>query len=535
MTTNHVVLCVLCVAVGSSVSSSRAQEPQRDIRIGVARPGGGYTVQTFPLETYIARVLAGEAGRDSRPAALEALAITIRTFALANPGRHNADGFDLCDQTHCQVMRTPTPAHERAALATAGRALLRNGVPAPVFYSASCGGQTEIPSAVWPGHEDPPYMPSQPDDACMGSPAWTAEIEGDDLTRALRAGGFRGDRLRDFRVLSRDVSGRVARLRVAGFAPEEISGQDLRAVVGRTLGWQFIKSAAFELERIGDTYRFEGRGSGHGVGLCVIGSMNLAVAGRTATEILNRYFPGLEIAVPGRPPSAPAPAVVTRGRSTVPAPAAGRPAPAAPAPPPATSSTLTTGAAAVAVAVASGVGGVALALPDEDEGERDAIAQLTEQARSDIALALRVAAPARVTVRFHPTTASYERATGQPWFTSGAVVGGELHLVPLASLRERGVLDRSIRHELVHLMADPILRERAAWVREGAAIYFAGWWPVPGDARPAALSLRSRMACPGDADLLRPVSPGSLSNALASSLACFSRQMDAGKTWRDVK
>ena len=35
-------------------------------------------------------------------------------------------------------------------------------------------------------------------------------------------------------------------------------------------------------------------------------------------------------------------------------------------------------------------------------------------------------------MRFHPTTGAYERATGQPWFTSGAVVGGELHLLPLA-------------------------------------------------------------------------------------------------------
>ena len=207
--------------------------------------------------------------------------------------------------------RARGPGHSRAAL-------LRNGVPAPVFYSASCGGQTEIPSAVWPGQEDPSYMPSQPDDACMGWPAWTAEIEAEDLTRALRAGGFRGERLRDFRVLSRDVSGRVARLRVAGFTPEEISGQDLRAVVGRTLGWQFIKSAAFELERVGDTYHFEGRGSGHGVGLCVIGSMNLAVGGRTATEILNRYFPGLEIAVPFSLSSGPGASVVARGRSTAP-------------------------------------------------------------------------------------------------------------------------------------------------------------------------------------------------------------------------
>jgi stage II sporulation protein D len=490
----------------------------REIRIGVARPGGGYTVQVFPLETYVARVLAGEAARDSRPAALEALAITIRTYALANPGRHNAEGFDLCDQTHCQVMRTPTAAHERATEATAGRVLLRNGVPAPVFYSASCGGRTEIPSAVWPGQEDPPYMPSQRDEACMGAPEWTAEIEGANLVRALRAGGFRGDRLRDFRVLSRDVSGRVAKLRVGGFSPDELSGQDLRAVVGRTLGWQYIKSAAFELERIGDTYRFEGRGSGHGVGMCVIGSVNMAVAGRTATEILNKYFPGLDIGTPS--------GVVVRGN----APAAPAPAVLAPVPPPPAARAVPT-----AVAAPTSVAGVTLALSEDDERERDALARLTGEARTEIARALGVAAPPRVVVRVHPSVASYERATGQPWFTSGATVGGELHLVPLASLRDRGVLDRTIRHELVHLMADPALRDRAAWVREGAAIYFAGWGPVPGDTKPASLSLRSRLPCPTDADLLRPVSPGSLSNALATSLACFARQMDTGKQWRDVK
>jgi stage II sporulation protein D (peptidoglycan lytic transglycosylase) len=498
-----------------SSSQSLQQDPVREIRIGVARPGGGYTVQTFALEPYIARVLAGEAARDSRPAALEALAITIRTFALANRGRHSADGFDLCDTTHCQVMRTPNAAHEHAASATAGQVLLRGGAPAVVFYSASCGGQTEIPSAVWPGHEDPPYMPSQPDDACMGAPAWTAEIEASDLTRALRAAGFRGDRLRDFRILSRDVSGRVAMLRVAGFAPQEISGQDLRSVVGRTLGWQFIKSAAFELERVGDTYYFEGHGSGHGVGLCVIGSVNLAAAGRTATEILNRYFPGLEI---GPPTNLPASAAASPGRAPVGAPVATLAPPAGRAP-----------------SAASASASIALALPDDDEGEREAITVLTDQARSEIAAALGVAAPPRVTVRFHPTTASYERATGQPWFTSGAVVGGELHLLPLAVLRERGVLERTIRHELVHVMADPLLGNRPVWVREGAAIYFAGRRPIPGEPELASLRPSSRLGCPGDAELLRPVSAGALSNAFAGALGCFSRQVESGKPWRDVR
>jgi stage II sporulation protein D len=240
------------------------------VRIGVLKPAGGYAVTAMPIEAYVARVLAGEAARDSRPAALEALAITIRTFALANLSRHGIEGFDLCDQTHCQVLRAAVAATERAASATAGRLLLRNGAPASVYYTASCGGHTERPSEVWPGAEDPPFLPSQEDDACGGAPVWTAQISESDLFRALRAGGFRGDRLRSVRIASRNASGRVAQLTLDGLRPEVISGQDLRVVVGRTLGWQHIKSTVFELRRQGETYQFSGRGSGHGVGMCVI-------------------------------------------------------------------------------------------------------------------------------------------------------------------------------------------------------------------------------------------------------------------------
>jgi len=289
--------CALQAPMGGAQSAG-TPDGWADVRVGILRPGGEYAIENVPIETYVARVLAGEAARDSDPAALEALAITIRTFALANAGRHRAEGFDLCDQTHCQVVRTATPATVAAAAATAGRVLLRGGVPATVYYSASCGGRTEIPSAVWPGAEDPPFLPSQRDDACGGAPVWAAELSADDLSRSLRASGFVGKKMKNLRVTAHDVSGRVARLRVDGFTPNEISGQDLRVVVGRILGWQHIKSTAFELERIGDRYKFSGHGSGHGVGLCVIGSVKLAAAGQSASQILQRYFPGLEIGVP---------------------------------------------------------------------------------------------------------------------------------------------------------------------------------------------------------------------------------------------
>ncbi|HMB79724.1 MAG TPA: SpoIID/LytB domain-containing protein [Vicinamibacterales bacterium] len=472
------------------------------------KPGGGYTVTDMPMETYVARVLAGEAVRDSQPAALEALAITIRTFALANRGRHRADGFDLCDQTHCQVVRAATAATDRAAQATAGRLLLRDGAPAPVYYSASCGGHTQIPSDVWPGAEDPSYLPSKEDDACQGAPAWTAELAQGDLQRALRSAGFRGE-LRDMKIASRNASGRVARLKLEGLRPDQISGQDLRVAVGRSLGWQHVKSTAFELRKKDGSYRFSGHGSGHGVGMCVIGSARLAERGTSAEDILARYFPGLEI-------SGGAPVLSARGA----APAPRRPA-AAPAVRPAPA--------------ASSAPEVLVSLPDDDEGERDSIVKQTLTARDDLARTLGVPAP-RVTLRFHPTTDDYEQVTGQPWFTSGAIVNNELHLLPLTVLRDRGVLDRTIRHELVHLMADAALGKRPVWVREGAAIYFAGEPMIPGEPvqRPA-FKPEPRASCPDDSELLHPVSVGALSNAYTRARACFAKQIQAGRTWRDVK
>src|SRR5947207_7157433 len=156
------VLCVLCVPPWTP----HAEETAADvIRIGVLK-NGGYEIVTLPVEAYVARVLVGEALPGSEPAALEALAVAVRTYTVANRGKHRADGFDLCDQTHCQVMRSATPDTERAAAATSGQVLLYGDAPASIYYSASCGGRTERPSNVWPGADDPPYLPSQDDDGC---------------------------------------------------------------------------------------------------------------------------------------------------------------------------------------------------------------------------------------------------------------------------------------------------------------------------------------------------------------------------------
>jgi len=265
------------------------------VRLGRSLPDGKTRIERIGLDAYVAQVLAGEGQPKAADAAQQALAITARTFAMANRNRHRAEGFDLCDTTHCQVVRPATAMTTRAAQATSGRVLLHQGQPAFVFYSAWCGGRTELASQVWPGAIDYADKPSLKDEACDDEPEWTSEVSTAEIEKALRAAGWRGSRLRGVRVLDRNKSRRATRLRVDGFTPREISGQEFRMAVGAVAGWQSIKSTSFDLDRTRAGYRFRGRGYGHGVGLCVIGAGRRAASGASAERILRFYYPGLRI------------------------------------------------------------------------------------------------------------------------------------------------------------------------------------------------------------------------------------------------
>jgi SpoIID/LytB domain protein len=476
------------------VPSSRPEGGRQTIRVGIARESGGYDIQTMPLEEYVARVVSAEAVPSSGVEARKALAIVARTFALRNRLRHERDGFDLCNLTHCQVMGARTAAGDEAAAATVGQALFAAGLLADVYYTASCGGHSERPSAVWSGAADPPYLPARPDPECRGNDAWKVDVAARDLQRALEASGRRGQVLRELAVLGRSASGRVSRMRADGFEPSEISGEDFRRAVGRTLGWQVLKSTLFELERTAAGYRFRGNGRGHGVGLCVVGSARMAIESRSAREILDRYFPGTEIraAEPG----------AQVGRQTR----------------------------------------IEISLPASEERERDRIESLGRTAMREFAVGIGEPAPSRAQLVFHPTVEDYARATGQPWWTAGATRGTRADFIPLSALRARGILERTIRHELAHVVTGERLAGRPVWVREAVAMSLSGD-PRFADSlqsQPAAATGTrpdriSSPSCPGDAEWGAIRSADELEAAYRRAAACFAAQRAAGRRWDEIR
>jgi len=491
-------------------ASGREGGPLPPIRLGRTLANGTTRIETIPVDDYIAQVLAGEGQPRAGDGAQQALAITARTFAMANRNRHRREGFDLCDTTHCQVVRTATVRTARAAQATSGRVLLSQGQPAFVFYSASCGGRTEAASAVWPGAIDYAGGASVRDDADEHEAGWESDVRVQDIERALRGAGLRGDRLRDLRVVARNKSNRVSRVRVDGFTPAEMSGHEFRMAVGRVAGFQAIKSTAFDLKRTGNGYHFRGRGFGHGVGLCVIGAGTRAARGATADEILKFYYPGLTVGAGREPglttsaPSASARETSSELRRDLAIAASGREGgPALPAP------------------------DIVLALPGTEEGERATLMTLIRRSRDEVTKATGTIPPARLRVTVHPTVDSFGRATGQPWWVSGATDGLAIDLLPLTTLKQQGQLVRTVRHEVAHALLDGALSKRPMWVREGAAAYFAS----PPALRPSG----SRVTCPSDAELLRPVSAGAQREAYARAEACFAREIASGKRWDQIK
>ncbi|MEZ5285399.1 MAG: SpoIID/LytB domain-containing protein [Vicinamibacterales bacterium] len=484
-----------------------AAAPAPTIRLGRTGRDGRTRVQVMDLDGYVAEVLAGEGQPRAGAAAQQALAITARTFAAANRNRHRAEGFDLCDTTHCQVVRPSTSTTRDAAAATAGQVLMDGAQPASVFYSAWCGGRLENASQVWEGAAD--FDHPDVDDACRDEPPWESDIRARDVERALAAAGLRGGRLRGLRVLQRNRSGRVVRLRADGFVPSEISGTDFRMAMGRVGGWQLLKSTAFEVERTGQGYRFRGRGFGHGVGLCVVGAGARSARGATAADILRFYFPTLRVERLG------APAITTT--------AAARPASPPPAP-----------ARAPATPATAEADDVQVALPASEAGERAALVSLVRRSRDAIAEAAGIRAPATIRITVHPTVEAFGRASGQPWWMAGATLGTAIDLLSLRLLSQRGILAPTVRHEIAHALLDAALADRPLWVREGAAIHFSRLID-PALPEPAADTDRGRVACPSDAELLRAVSAGAQRDAYARADACFAKALASGRRWTEVR
>ena len=309
------VVAALVPVAACSAPESRTTLPSgvprlpASIRIGV-RDGNRLTIRKVPIEEYVEATVLSEFAPPSGDSAvvermLEIQSVIGRTYALAHLGRHASEGYDLCSTTHCQLYEPSrlqtsrwAPLAIEAVHQTAGRVLWFDAAPASALFHADCGGHTSRADDVWSGSGHP-YLVSIADDgpAKNAHSSWKYEATRAAVLRALNADARTrvGARLDALQVVERDTAGRAERIAVHGASERVVRGEELREVLSTAFGARSVRSTWFTVERRGQSFIFEGRGFGHGVGLCQAGALARLRAGQKLPAILQTYFPGTKI------------------------------------------------------------------------------------------------------------------------------------------------------------------------------------------------------------------------------------------------
>ncbi len=518
------------------LATARGTDPQSAIRnpqsIKVRSVSENVTRELL-VEEYLVGVLAGEASVEDEFEALKAQAVVSRTFALKNRRRHAPEGYDFCSTTHCQrfVMskaKSPRAAARRAVEVTMGEILQdQSRQIADVYFHAACGGITANIATLW-GAPAPIYLRGVRDDFCATMPhrRWIQTIPANQLAKALQSDERTdaGAKLESIVVSKRDATGRAEMITIEGSRRRVIRGWDFKLIVGRSLGWQMIKSSRFEVARAGGDFVFRGGGFGHGLGLCQEGAHVAARRGMNYRRILNHYFPGARL---NRIPPTEIGGLFKSYR--IPPPAGGglfkpdlqngrhffeshhrqvedRSSPTCLRQKPRkagfeqsttcrwwdSGSIFAVGRLGLNNPPPAG-GGIRekrrslssehfrVSFPSNaDTRSVENALRVLESAREDLLrrlekASLRIAEPGPFEVIIHATTADFIAATGQSGWAAGVTRGRRIELQPLPLLRRRGILNTTLRHEFAHAVIEALGQSRAPrWLAEGLAIHVAG-------------------------------------------------------------
>jgi stage II sporulation protein D len=263
------------------------------------RTGDGSIVNFVDIEQYLYAVVPREMSPSWPAAALQAQAICARTYVLqrSNPKRD----YDLVpselDQVYAGV-QGESPAGRAAVDATATQVLRYGKQYATVAYSSCCGGHTEASADAW-GSTAVPYLGGVTCTYCVASPnyRWNARLPLADLENRFTDLLAPFGALRDVRIEQTDSSGRARSLElVAERGTVDVKGSAFRLAAGPRVVRSLLITR-LQLDSGAGTLVAEGGGLGHGVGMCQWGARGMALAGRSARDVLALYFPGTQVSI----------------------------------------------------------------------------------------------------------------------------------------------------------------------------------------------------------------------------------------------
>lgn len=260
---------------------------------GIADTTGINLINVLDLEDYLLSVVPSEVPSLWPKEVLKAQAIAARSYAVANFGKHRAEGYDVKATVDDQVYRgviAESAETNAAVAATSGLVLKNSNKVISAFFHSTSGGSTEVSENVW--GKPLPYLKSVVDyDDAAPQFTWRKTITSQDLAKALLGSAQEAQVLLGVLVIGRHPgdSQRVKDVLVVGQdSARVIAGTELRRLFN-------LPSTQFSLFQSDSSYIFSGRGYGHGLGLSQWGAKALADNGYNAEQILSYYYKDVTI------------------------------------------------------------------------------------------------------------------------------------------------------------------------------------------------------------------------------------------------
>ena len=300
-------------------------------------------INELPLENYLVSVISSEMKNTCSLEFLKASAVISRSWLLAqlrqkkekSPSclqtdeelirwwdREDHDLFDVCADDHCQRYQGITvvcnPNVRQAVSETRGLVLMSHGEICDARFGKCCGGQTNEFQYCWQ-NICKPYLSTVPDPFCANNDRevlsqvlndydletrnfyrWQVRFTQEQLRNLIERNlNMKFGYILRLEPLEAGPAGHISRLRIVGSEHTFIIGKEL--LIRKTLSTSHLLSSAFKvtLEDVQDgipqTIILNGRGWGHGVGMCQIGAAVMGHQGYPYCEILSHYYPGAEI------------------------------------------------------------------------------------------------------------------------------------------------------------------------------------------------------------------------------------------------
>ena len=275
--------CILCL----NPRNLKQRTYEGNLQVTVGKNGKLLLINDVEFETYIAGVVQSEIYGDQADI-FRVQAIISRTWALKNINKHASEGYNFCDQVHCQAYlnRCVRPDIMLGTMMSSGMTIVDSlGHLIETPFHANSGGQTANSEDVW--RSAVPYLRSVPDTFSyhMRQSEWVKVVNEDKWLNYFSSKHKLDTHNDSIRNELLTFSQSTRKVRICGIPLTRVRTDfQLRSTFFSVL----YDSAAHRVT-------LSGHGFGHGVGLSQEGTIRMVGLGYSYDSIIRHYYTGAAV------------------------------------------------------------------------------------------------------------------------------------------------------------------------------------------------------------------------------------------------